>query len=174
VTAPEWDELPAELREQVDELIIDGDRWLRACKALRDGGPWRLPDVMDVVHRRRAEIADRIQLRPEEPRDPDTLIARVAALPTPPDAIEALWDGDSVGWMVRVYAVTRDPRSETPLAGIRRGSDLRLFNGTVPPWPEAQEAMETGGIVARHFGVPFFFASPETPDIPDVRWWDTV
>jgi hypothetical protein len=56
---------------------------------------------------------------------------------------------------------------------IRHGGDLRLFNGTVPPWPETQEAVETGSALARHFDLPFFFPSPDVPDLPAVRWWDT-
>jgi hypothetical protein len=63
-----------------------------------------------------------------------------------------------------------DPPAETTLAAIRHGGDLRLFNGQVPPWPEAQEAMTTGPALAEHFGLPFHFASPDTPDDEAPRW----
>lgn len=177
MTTPTWEELPAELRARVDELVVE-DRWLWAVRELRNSG--RLPtmglyECRDLVSKWRELLGDRIRKRPEPARDPATLIAKVQALPTRPDAFEALWDGDTTGWFVLLYAVTREPRSEVCLAGIRQGSDLRLFNGTVPPWPEAQEAVETGTALARHFGVPFFFLSPDSPDITDdQRWWDTV
>ena len=53
----------------------------------------------------------------------------------PPLAIEALWDGDSQGWFVNLCAVvpiqhTHDSRI---LRTFRRGGDIRLFNGLVPP-----------------------------------------
>ncbi|MGI8333608.1 hypothetical protein ACRYCC_26970 [Actinomadura scrupuli] len=65
-----------------------------------------------------------------------------------------------------------DPPAETTLAIIRRGDDLRLFNGQVPLWPEAQEAMATGTALAQHFGLPFHFASPVSPEIDAPRWHD--
>jgi hypothetical protein len=56
------------------------------------------------------------------------------------------------------------------LAMIRHGSDMRLFNGTVPLWPEAQEAETVGRALAEQFAVPFHFASPDQPDLDAPRW----
>jgi hypothetical protein len=42
---------------------------------------------------------------------------------------------------------------------------LRIFNGQVPPWPEAEEAQTTGRALADHFGVPFHFVSPDAPEL---------
>lgn len=56
---------------------------------------------------------------------------------------------------------------------LRHGGDIRLFNGHVPPWTEAQQATEQGQAVAQHVGVPFHFTSPTTPDVHLPRWWDT-
>ncbi|WP_194893429.1 hypothetical protein [Catenulispora pinisilvae] len=172
----EWNEVPADVRARVDELVI-ADEWFGAVRELWENGREPrigLNDCQDLVYRRQVELADRIRHKPEPPRDLPTLIAAVEALPRRPDAIEALWDGDSRGWMTLLLAVTSAPRTEAGLAQIRHGGDLRLFNGQVPPWPEAQEATELGTALARHFDLPFFFHSPDTPELPDVRWWDTL
>jgi hypothetical protein len=93
--------------------------------------------------------------------------------------VEALWDGDTQGWYVDLVAIVRRPGrhhdrfDEVPLSALRHGGDIRLFNGQVPPWPEARRAAEQGQAVAQHFGVPFHFTSPEAPDVDLPRWWDT-
>jgi len=99
------------------------------------------------------------------------LARQVAALPHPPDAIEALWDGDSDGWFVCLVAVTLRPKFEHNLAFIGHGTDMRIFNGEVPRWPEALEAEATGRALANRLGVPFYFASPHTPNSELPRWW---
>src|SRR5215831_12524177 len=43
-------------------------------------------------------IMNRPWFTPSPPLDIDVLARQVVALPHPPDAIEALWDGDSDGW----------------------------------------------------------------------------
>jgi hypothetical protein len=184
-----WESIPAAVRDRVDELVL-ADEWFSAVRelwlssrdqsntgtALDTDTDQRIPlnDCQELVYQRQVELADRIRRKPEPPRDLQTLITKVSALPTRPHAIEALWDGDSIGWMVLLMAVTAEPRAERGLAQIRHGGDLRLFNGQVPPWPEAQEAAEVGAALAQHFGLPFFFHSPDTPELPDVRWWDTL
>jgi hypothetical protein len=176
VTESKWDQLPAQLRERIDELVLADERFRAVRELWESGGEKRisLNRCQDVVHERYLHFGDRVRFKQPPPRDVATLTAAVEAIEVRPSAIEALWDGDTTGWMVFLYAVTREPRSEKSLAMIRHGSDLRLFNGTVPPWPEAQEAVETGTALARHFDIPFFFLNPDNPDLPDVRWWDTV
>lgn len=172
----EWESLPETLRTRVDELVM-ADEWFAAVHALWTSRQERripLNTCQQLAHERRVALADRIRPKPKPPRDLATLIANVTALPRRPDAIEAVWDGDSIGWVVDLTAVTAVPRTEHCLAMIRHGSDLRLFNGQVPPWPEAQEAAELGTALAEHFGVPFYFESPDVPDLPEVRWWDTL
>ncbi|WP_239134904.1 hypothetical protein [Streptomyces sp. SID12488] len=115
-------------------------------------------------------LADRVVRLPEPPRDLETLAARIGELPGQPAAIEAMWDGDTGGWVVVLVAVLDDPQDEVELAVIRHGSDLRVFNGRVPPWPEAQEALLVGTALAARFGVPFHFASPDKPDDEAPRW----
>jgi hypothetical protein len=52
---------------------------------------------MDLLAERYAEL-DQPWFRPSPPLDIDVRARQAAALPHPPDAIEALWDGDSDGW----------------------------------------------------------------------------
>lgn len=172
----EWQMLAEALKAQVDELVVADERFaaIRTLWESRDKDRISLNVCQDLVCQRQKALADRIRPKPEPPRDLETLIAKVAALPSRPDAIEAIWDGDSIGWMVDLLAVTARPRTEHCLAMIRHGGDLRLFNGQVPPWPEAQEAAELGTKLAERFSVPFCFESPDAPDLPEVRWWDTV
>jgi hypothetical protein len=170
---PLWDRLPAELRSHVDELIAD-DRKLLAIAAIRDTSDEPRPgfhECMDLLAERCAELGQP-WVRPIPPLDLDVLTEQVAALPHPPDAIEALWDGDTDGWFVCLVAVTLQPKIEHELAIIRRGTDMRIFRGQVPPWPEAHEAASVGRALADRLGVPFHFASPDTPGTDLPRWWD--
>lgn len=173
---PGWDQLPAQLRERIDELVLVDSRFRAVHELWRSDGQQRmsLNHCQRLVFERYRHFGDRVRRELPPPRDLATLIAKVEALQVRPAAIEALWDGDSEGWIVDLYAVTREPQGEELLAIIRHGSDLRLFNGAVPPWPEAQEAVQTGSALARHFGLPFFFFSPDAPELHPMRWWDTV
>lgn len=99
----------------------------------------------------------------------------VAAFERVPDAVQAIWDGDSSGWMVRIEAVWKMGRAceSNCLAVLRdQGGDLRIFNGDVPPWSEAIVAREAGKLIEGELGIPFYFRSPEEPedDCPD--WID--
>jgi hypothetical protein len=102
----------------------------------------------------------------------EKLLAKADSLPGPPVAIEALWDGDSGGWGVTLAAVLRsgDGYRSHAIAFLRGGGDIRLFNGHVPPWPEARLAAEIGAELAGRFGVPFHFPSPERPEEDCPTW----
>jgi hypothetical protein len=170
---PLWQRIPSELRSRVDALIAE-DGKLGAIKAIRDAVDDPRPglyECMDLLAERLAERGEP-WVRPSRPLDVDELTEKVAALPRPPDAIEALWDGDTDGWFVLLVAVTLKPKAEHHLASIRHGGDIRLFRGEVPPWPEAHEAASAGRALAQRLGVPFHFASPEKPDDEQPRWWD--
>lgn len=171
---PLWEALPAQVRAQVDDLVTKGNK-LQAVKVIREALEEPRPglyECMDLVAERFEDLGQRFTRSPTAPLDLDELMAKVRALPHAPAAIEALWDGDSEGWMVYLLAVTIEPRAEYHLAIIQHGTDLRLFNGEVPPWPEAQEASTIGRRLAERFGIPFHFASPEEPDFAP-RWWDS-
>ncbi|MEU6882196.1 hypothetical protein [Streptomyces sp. NPDC046712] len=171
-----WAALPAATRSAVDDLVRL-DRRIMAIKEIREGFPEGarpgLYEALDVVAERYRELGRRFEPGPTEPLDPAALAARAAQLPGRAVAVEAVWDGDTFGWMVDLQLVTDDPDTEHCLAVIRHGGDLRLFNGTVPPWPEAQEAQSAGRALAELLGVPFHFASPDRPDDEAPRWRDT-
>ncbi len=169
---PLWERLPAEIRSHVDELIADGKKLqaIMAICSMPDEPRPGLSECMQLLAERYAELEEP-WFRPSLPLNLDGLNEQIAALPHPPDAIEALWDGDSDGWFVCLLAVTLRPKAEHNLAFIRHGADMRIFNGEVPPWPEALEAAAIGRALAGRLGVPFHFASPDTPNIDLPRWW---
>jgi len=109
----------------------------------------------------------------------EEVLAKVLGLTERPVAIEAIWDGDTTGWFVILMAVfPAATPSEAPFREVflwswrEGGGDMRLFNGQVPPWPEAQYADDLGREVADQLSVPFYFASPEHPEDECPRWWE--
>lgn len=177
-----WNVVDPALLSRLDELLC-ADRLIAAVVLLRREGPQQPPPglyaAQDLLIERRAEL-DRQGLLPPPSPPPTTaqLIERMEAAAAPVAAVEAFWDGDTQGWYVVLVAVLRRPGrlhdrfDDVLLTVLRHGSDIRLFTGAVPPWPEAQQAIEQGRAVARHAGVPFHFASPEKPDDDLPRWWD--
>jgi hypothetical protein len=105
-----------------------------------------------------------------DPRLLDKLQARAASAV----AIEALWDGDTQGWFVDLYAAVKGPSGYESqfLQGFRRGGDIRLLNGEVPPWPESLEAARLGEQLAQLLSVPFHFPSPNHPETDCPHWWE--
>jgi hypothetical protein len=172
---PLWDMLSVEVRAHVDALVGKNRRIL-AIKVIRDGFVEPRPglyECMDLVAERYADLGQRFNRSPTAPLDLNALTAKVQALASRPAAIEAVWDGDTEGWLVELLAVTIEPRAAHHLAFIQFGTDMRLFNGEVPPWPEAEEASTVGQALAERFSLPFHFASPEAPDDAAPRWWDS-
>ncbi len=106
------------------------------------------------------------------------LMQQIDALEKAPVAIEALWDGDTTGWFVVLEVVVREIKGQVPtyvpheLTIFRSGGDLRLFNGQVPPWPEAEMAQHVGLEVATLLDIPFYFPSPSEPDDDCPHWWE--
>jgi hypothetical protein len=179
----QWDSLDPQLRHRIDELLCARHLFPAIVLVWQEGGvepPLGLFEAQDLLVQRRDELDRRGLVQPEPP--PPTiaqLIEAVAAVAAPVVAIEALWDGDTQAWLVRLAAIVRRPGAdhdhfdEVPLTLLRDGGDIRLFNNQVPPWPEMQRATEQGQTLAQHFGVPFHFTSPATPDVNLPRWWDT-
>ncbi len=111
----------------------------------------------------------------------EELIRKASNIPSRPVAVEAFWDGDTAGWFVVLTMIYSKRASffgsstfcEYNLTAMRGpDGDLRLFNGTVPPWPEANFASEVGNELAKHYRVPFYFASPNQPEDACPRWWE--
>jgi hypothetical protein len=109
-----------------------------------------------------------------DPSALDRLLAKARALPAPPVAVQALWDGDTDGWFVYLSAVLEEGAGhrERVLMVCRTGTDIRLFNGQVPPWSEAELATELGQALAARLGVPFYFPSPDHPEDDCPCWWE--
>lgn len=171
---PLWKAMSAQTRAQVDDFVMKGHK-LQAVKVIREALQDLRPglyECMDLVAERFKDLGQRFTRTPTAPLDLDELAAKIQALPHRPSAIEALWDGDSEGWKVDLLAVTSEPRTEHRLAIVQHGTDIRLFNGEVPPWSDAQEASIIGRRLAERFDVPFYFASPEEPNSAP-RWWDS-
>ncbi|MEU4475687.1 hypothetical protein [Micromonospora sp. NPDC023888] len=178
-----WHAIEPRLQTQIDELLCTGGLIQAVALLRREGGLRPLPglyEAQDLLVERRAELGRQGLLPPATP-PPTTaqLIAKAVAITAPIVAVEACWNGDTQGWYVLLLAIVSRPGrdhdrfDEVPLALLRHGGDIRLFNGQVPPWPEAQQAIEQGQAVARQVGVPFHFTSPEVPDVDLPRWWDT-
>lgn len=105
-----------------------------------------------------------------------TVRNKLRALASPPVAFEALWDGDSDGWHLAVFAVVSDGpsvhRSVLLFGFDEPGGDFRLFRNLVPPWIECQKATLVGEALSAEFGVPFHFPAPQWPEDDCPHWWE--
>ncbi|WP_372367335.1 hypothetical protein [Candidatus Uabimicrobium sp. HlEnr_7] len=72
------------------------------------------------------------------------IIEKIKSLEKKPVAIQAIWDGDTTGWMLDLQAVYKNKTMR--IATLRDGGDMKLFNGTVPPWSEVELAKSIGSI----------------------------
>ena len=107
----------------------------------------------------------------------ETLLTEATKFGKKPAAVEALWDGDTTGWFIRLYVVLEDLGSiqkyeSKCLTIFSYGGDIRIFNSQVPPWPEAEVAGKLGDKLANILHVPFFFPSPNEPDDDCPHWWE--
>lgn len=104
----------------------------------------------------------------------EEILQKIHGASSPPVAFQALWDGDTTGWYLRIEMVQcgENGHHAKYIAGLQFGGDIRLFNGQVPPWPEAVVGKQLGEALARRFHVPFFFPSPDQPDDGCPNWWE--
>lgn len=124
------------------------------------------PAIQAVLAAERQQAIDALSV--------ERLATKIAALPGKPACIEVLWDGGTQGWFLVMSAVMRtDTGYATHHLGVfKDGGDIRLFNGQVPPWPEAVRADETGRALASRFGAAFHFPSPDKPELDPSTWLD--
>ena len=139
--------------------------------------PWSADYCKQEYARIRPLIAEEIAAEQEaakQARRVENLLEKIKRTPGKPVCVQALWDGDSRGWFIELVVVMQqiDTHEEHQLATISLGGDIRLFNGQVPPWPEAVEATNTGNRLATELGIEFYFPSPDTPDDSFPRWID--
>ncbi|MGW1323390.1 hypothetical protein ACWD64_12740 [Streptomyces antibioticus] len=176
MTADEWwDLLPDGIREQVEGYVLQ-DAFMRAVRLVWTAGRAAglgLTDAQRVVHEQYVRLGDRIARTPDDPLDLDSLTALAAGAPGRVVAVEAVWDGDTVhDWFVNLLAVTTAPDGDHRLATVYRGRAVHHLDGEDPGTlhPSALVADRTGRALAAHLGVPFHFASPDTPDDEAPRW----
>lgn len=150
------------LSERLDDEQLTDAHVEKVAKGGRVIDAIRLYRLLHSVHVGAAGMAVQRMLGPLELIGREELLARAAALPEPPIAFEAYWEGDTTGWFVVLEAVLNGNRRHD-LAALRAGTDYRLFVGEVPPWPEAELAKAVGAELAERYGVPFNFASPDHP-----------
>lgn len=113
-----------------------------AIAALMDAAQVPSPglyEIAGIIAGRYAELGLRFQRSPSPPLDLGTLPGKTRTLPQPLAAIETSRDGDTEGWYVRLGAIG-PAGTEHYLAAVSHSTGIRLFNGQVPPWPDADEA----------------------------------
>lgn len=92
-----------------------------------------------------------------------------------PKVLEALWDGDTQGWYLRVSVYVERgvwpvKRTECHALGpVVLGTDRRLFAGQVPPWPEAELVKSFVQHTQAKYGLTLYLPSEE-PDDECPRW----
>ncbi|MFF4425955.1 hypothetical protein ACFY04_35160 [Streptomyces sp. NPDC001549] len=177
----QWTALPAGIRTQADGYVLQ-DRLMQAVKLVWEAGRVRgigLREAQEIVHLRYVHFGDRVARTPDDPLDLDSLAALAEGIPSRVVAIEAIWDGDTVhDWFVNLLAIMEVPAGPSGqsgqkcLATIYWGAAERALDGadTGGLHPSAAAATRAGTALAAHLGVPFHFASPDTPDDEAPRW----
>lgn len=153
-----WTDLSDADRCEVDRLLL-ADQTILAMKYIREAHQVDLRWAILIVLGRKAEI---VPPRPL-PTVEDLEQSARAAIGGAPSQVSAHWDGDSEGWFVVLEALATggQPLWRVFLRGP--GGDMRLFNGRVPPWPEAELARAAGANLAAMWGVPFVFDETDGP-----------
>ncbi|WP_074405966.1 hypothetical protein [Aquimarina megaterium] len=108
----------------------------------------------------------------------ENAVTKIEQIKGTPIAVEAQWDGDTQGWFLMMFVIVKTKNRiwkpsqvETfHLGNLSLGGDLRVFNGTVPPYPEATLANEIGEKLSQKYNLEFFFPSPINPDDDCPRW----
>ena len=153
LTEDQWDFL--------DELLFL-DRWLQAVMFVRGVTACGLNDALDVVDRRKQKLGVDFS---------GSALARVSAFASlvkitePICVIEGSWDGDSLGWFIRLTAITEQPSQFHPKYTqhglcLVRGMEAQVARATALGEELAQAAQTT-----------FSLTSVEIDD--EKRWWDT-
>jgi hypothetical protein len=92
------------------------------------------------------------------------MLAALEKVDERPVAIEALWDGDTSGWFLRLSAVM--PKN------ARGDLHFRLFHlGDFQSQDDVTLVRFLGEAIAGRYGVPFFFPSPDKEEDDCPHWW---
>ncbi len=151
-------ELPrtSRLAFNVDNLLVE-DQVIRALQRVREAMGLDLKDATSIVLGRKAEIV------PPKPLLTVDELVQSARLALKDASIKAHWDGDTEGWFVVLAALTADGLPLWRSSLRAPGGDMRLFNGAVPPWPEAALACAAGARLSTLWNVPFTFDQKDGP-----------
>ncbi|MDQ1920029.1 hypothetical protein [Massilia pseudoviolaceinigra] len=152
--------------------VFDTEFDLCVIRRLIDAGagiPWDLPYCESEYRRVGPALEESARLALLAAREAvsyERLCERLEAMDDPLVCVQALWDGDTDGWFLGLDCIVRaNGKLETIWLGtIPTDGDIRLFNGTVPPWPEAEHANVVGRRLAEKFNIEFYFPAPDTPD----------
>ncbi|RKH86517.1 hypothetical protein D7Y21_20615 [Corallococcus sp. AB045] len=166
----------ADLLSKADELIMNGEM-IRAVRYIREGMLCGLSDALEMIDIRSQELEEineswrqsrlayRQTLTPEYWRT--HALASLDALPSPPLAIEALWDGDTTGWYLDLNAILPGASREHP-----RFTAVGLVRMVGPSWHMAEVALDIARIAQERWKIALYLPSRE-PSIDDPRWWDS-
>ncbi|MBN9685197.1 MULTISPECIES: hypothetical protein [unclassified Corallococcus] len=166
----------ADLLSEADALIMSGET-IRAIRFLKERMQCGLSDAVELLDIRSQELEEineswrqsklayRQTLTPEYWRT--HALASMEALPRPPLALEALWDGDSFGWMLELNAILpgasrAHPRFTAVCLVLMRGPSDHMI----------EVALETGRIAQERWKIALYLPSHE-PSIDTPRWWDS-
>jgi hypothetical protein len=93
-----------------------------------------------------------------------------------PLVLEALWDGDTEGWFLILNLYTETGKlfwrnqHLKHLGIVSFGGDIRLFNGQVPDWPEAELTKKWAQLAVEKYGLIFYFPSDGEPESDCPSW----
>ncbi|MET9606397.1 hypothetical protein ABZZ17_15165 [Streptomyces sp. NPDC006512] len=166
-----WERLPQGIRDQVDGYVLQ-DALLPAIRLLVEVGFHQdgvgVGDAQCIVSDRYAHHGVRVVRSPDSPLDLESLACRARGTAGRVVAVEAVWDGDTVhDWFVVLRAITEEPAEDKGIASVYWGMAERYLGEDADydgRHPAAVAAERAGGALAAHLGVPFHFASPDTPD----------
>ncbi len=145
----------------VDELLRINS-WLPAVMFVRDTTSCCLNDALDAVESRKQALG--IDFK-------GSALARVAAFASldkitePICVIEASWDGDSLGWFIRLEAIIEKPSQQHSRYTQHGLCDIRGMDEQV------ERAVTLGKELAQTAHTTFYLTSVEIDD--EKRWWDT-
>ena len=159
------DALTQDERDFIDELLF-ADLLMWAFQFVRTRTSYRFNESLDAVYQREtalgidfnAHALARVDALASLNRLQDTVQEKVCF-------IEGSWDGDSLGWFIRLSAITERPSASH---SHYTKHDLCVVRGIKD---QVEYATALGEELARLAGTTFYLTSVEIND--EKRWWDT-
>ena len=101
------------------------------------------------------------------------IIQKIKYLNNQPCAVQAIWDGNAQGWLLKIEAIIEQGKhcDAIKIADLQdKEGDLRLVNKIVPSWPEADFSIDLGQDIERELLIPFYFPSSDKPNNDCPNW----